>query len=109
MRAPRSLLLILGGTALVAGAVLAFATYSDGAIPCERPVDGAFHRGGRPGLQIDLDRGVTDVVPCPTSARWRLGGGVVLMVVGAVALVVWSRQSRLGREPDAPPAGGSPP
>src|SRR4051794_8108275 len=74
MRAPRSLLLILGGTALVVGAVLAFATYSAPLgdlmspaldsklmsrqmrarfaaidVPCERPVTAAFDRGGTDG------------------------------------------------------------
>jgi hypothetical protein len=112
VRAPRSLLLLIGGAALVAGAVLAFAPYSDRGLPCERPSEAAFHTGFRPGLRLDLNRGVLRRVPCVSSARWRLGGGVVLMAGGAAALVVWTRQSRLGREAagtDDDVSGASPP
>ena len=121
MRAPRSLLLLIGGTALVVGAVLAFATYStsprslvngsplpSSGVPCERPVQGAF--ASQPTGQWTNWVGRA---PCPLQARWRLGGGVVLTLGGVVALVIWTRQSRLGRESAdhsvGPPPGGSPP
>ena len=55
MRAPRSLLLLIGGTALVAGAVVAFRVEA-----------------------------VLAVI-----------GGVALMLVGALALATWFRQSFL--------------
>jgi hypothetical protein len=142
MRAPRSLLLILGGTALVVGAVLAFAPYSqsidlasffpDGRsrlmsqeaydaikaarIPCERPITGAWSSSDRDGGWFNYapNSSVTfspgdHPLECTSSARWRLGGGVVSMLGGIAALVLWTRQSRLGREPADDVSASSPP
>jgi hypothetical protein len=113
--------LILGGTALVAGAVLAFAPYSVPArdlvgpshllsrrletvpVHCDRPISGAFFglRGEWINYATTDSRASTGTslltrVPCPTSARWRLGGGAMLAIGGVAALVIWTRQSRLG-------------
>jgi hypothetical protein len=132
MRAPRSLLLILGGTALVVGAVLAFASYSvpltdlipelPGVklgkrldvpeVPCERPIVGAWSSGGSdggwfnyaPNSSVTFSPGAHPPA-CVTSARWRLAGGIVLLVFGAGALVLWTRQSRLGVSASSPPPG----
>jgi hypothetical protein len=148
MRAPRSLLLLLGGTALVVGAALALGHYSvplgdlmsprvrgelrsagmrsnfaNARVPCARPISGAFQdlfddqgeSGGwfnyAPNSRVTFSPAgkVKDRVPCTTSARWRLGGGLALVLAGAAALVVWTRQSLLGREADHDVTPSDPP